>query len=261
LGAGLDFETKIFVKTDAPRLLRAELARKRWRPTYIAISGVTDCYQPVERRLQLTRKCLEVLADFRNPCGVITKNHLVTRDIDVLRELAKYNATSVMVSITTLDNQLAASMEPRTSAPSRRLEAIRQLSDAGIPVGVMVAPVIPGLNDHEIPSILSSAADAGAKYAGYVMLRLPWAVAPLFEQWLHRVYPQRAAKVLGRIRSVRAGEINDPNFHSRMRGEGPIAEQIHAIMQMSKRRCGLDKPMPPLSVESFRVPANEPMLF
>ncbi len=260
LSAGLDFETKIFVKLDAPQLLRAELSRAKWQPTMIALSGVTDCYQPIERKLQLTRECLKVLAEFRNPCGIVTKNHLLTRDIDVLRKLAEYHCISVMVSITTLDHDLASKMEPRTSAPRRRLEAIRALSDAGIPVGVMVAPIIPGLTDHEIPTILREAASAGAQYCGYVMLRLPFAVAPLFEQWLERHYPQRSRKVLSHIRSVRSGRINDPNFYTRMRGEGPVADQIHKMFQIARRRCGLQRPMKPFSTAEFRRPGQLSLL-
>ncbi|HWF18874.1 MAG TPA: PA0069 family radical SAM protein, partial [Verrucomicrobiae bacterium] len=177
--AGLDFETRIMVKDRAPELLRAELSSPKWKPKTISISGVTDCYQPVERKLKLTRGCLQVLAEFRNPVGIVTKNHLVTRDIDVLSELARYNCSVVFVSVTTLDTDLRKVMEPRTSPPASRLAAIEALANAGIPVGVMVAPVVPGLTDHEMPNILAAAVKAGAKFAGYVTLRLPYAVAPL----------------------------------------------------------------------------------
>src|ERR1700749_431283 len=178
--SGLDFETKIVVKEDAPELLRAELSRKKWVPQPLTMSAISDAYQPVERRLQLTRRCLAVLAEFRNPVGIITKNHLVTRDIDYLSELAKYGAAHVCISLTTLDPQLAKTLEPRASPPSRRLAAIEELSAAGVPVIVLTAPLIPGLNDHEVPELLAQAARAGARTAGYTIVRLPYAVAPLF---------------------------------------------------------------------------------
>lgn len=264
LSAGLDFETKIFVKEDAPRLLRQELSSPRWEPKVLSMSGVTDCYQPVERKLQLTRRCLEVLAEFRNPVGMITKNHLITRDIDLLSQLASHNAAVAMISITTLDVELSRTMEPRASAPVRRLAAIEALAKAGIPVGVMVAPVIPGLTDHEMASILKSAAAAGAKFAGSVPVRLPLAVAPLFVQWLQRHYPRRANKVLSRIRDIRGGKLNDSNFHTRMRGQGAYADQISAMFRLAKRNAGLDKPFPSLSTEHFRRRSGEdgqPTLF
>jgi DNA repair photolyase len=218
----------------------------------IAISGVTDCYQPVERRLKLTRACLEVLAEFRNPVAIVTKNHLVTRDVDVLSELAKYQAAAVFVSVTTLDPELRKVMEPRTSPPAARLSAIRTLTEAGIPAGVLVAPVIPGLTDHEMPAILTEAVEAGAKFAGYVTLRLPHAVAPLFEQWLGQHFPGRKEKVLQRIRGLRQGKLNDPNFGSRMRGEGIFAEQIEALFEVASRRAGIADKRPNLSSAAFR---------
>lgn len=250
--AGLDFESKILVKEAAAELLRKELCSPRWKPTMLAMSGVTDCYQPAERTFQLTRKCLKVLAEFRNPVSVITKNHLVTRDIDLLSQLASIRAAAVMVSVTTLDAELARRMEPRTSAPRRRLEAIEALSSAGIPVGVMVAPIIPGLTDHEIPAILNAAAKAGARFAGVVPVRLPLAVAPLFENWLERNYPNRKDKVLNRIRSLRGGKLNDSNFGSRMKGQGIFAKQISTMFKLAVRKAGLDKPFPSLSTEHFR---------
>lgn len=254
--AGLDFETKIMVKEDAPDLLRKELCAAKWEPTMLAISGVTDCYQPVERKLQLTRRCLEVLAEFRNPVGMITKNHLITRDIDLLAELASIGAAAAMLSVTTLDPELSARMEPRTSAPGRRLAAIEALAKAGVPVGVMVAPIIPGLTDHETPAILNAAAAAGARFAGSVPVRLPLAVAPIFEQWLQHHYPDRKDKVLNRIRSLRGGKLNDSNFNSRMKGEGVFAQQMSAMFKLAVRRAGLDHPFPALSVEHFRRPAR-----
>jgi DNA repair photolyase len=252
--AGLDFETKIMVKHDAPDLLRKELCAPKWVPQMLAISGVTDCYQPVERKLQITRKCLQVLAEFRNPVGMITKNHLITRDIDLLSELASHNAAVAILSITTLDSELARRMEPRTSAPARKLAAIETLARAGIPVGVMIAPIIPGLTDHEMPGILKAAAAAGAKFAGSVPVRLPLAVAPLFEQWLERHYPDRKDKVLNRIRSLRGGKLNDSNFHSRMNGQGVFADQIKSMFRLARRKAGLDTPFPTLSTASFKRP-------
>ena len=186
LSAGLDFESRILAKPEAPALLRRELASPRWEPQVLVLSGVTDPYQPVERRLGITRRCLEVLAEARNPVGIVTKHHRVTRDIDLLRELARYDAVNVQLSITTLDRSLQRRLEPRASTPERRLDAIARLADAGIPVGVNVAPVIPGLTDHEIPAIVDAAAKAGAGRAIYIMLRLPYGVAALFEDWLRR---------------------------------------------------------------------------
>ncbi|MFM1770809.1 MAG: hypothetical protein RJA22_3338 [Verrucomicrobiota bacterium] len=254
--AGLDFETRIVVKEDAPELLRAELASPKWEPQVISISGVTDCYQPVERRLRLTRRCLEVLAEFRNPVTLVTKNHLVTRDIDVLQRLAAHQAAAVHVSITTLDAALTPRLEPRASLPGHRLEALRRLREAGIPAGVVVAPVIPGITDHEIPAILEAAAGAGAQWAGYVMLRLPHGVGPLFEDWLARHFPERREKVLGRVRALRGGRLNDPRFGSRMRGAGAFADQAEALFAVASRRHGLAEEGPPLSTASFAVPAG-----
>src|SRR5947207_13691524 len=196
--AGLDFESRIVVKNDAPRLLEAELSSPKWKPQVLMMSGVTDCYQPVERKLRITRGCLEVLARFRNPVGILTKNRLVTRDIDILMELARHNAVVVNLSITTLDPKLQRILEPRTSAPAARLDAVAQLRAAKIPVGVMVAPVIPGINDYEIPAIVAACAKAGAQFAGHVWLRFPWAVASLFEHWLDEHFPERKAQVLVR---------------------------------------------------------------
>jgi DNA repair photolyase len=257
LSAGLDFETKIMVKEDAPLLLRRELASRKWVPQVLGISGVTDPYQPVERRLRITRGCLEVLAEFRNPLGIVTKNHLVTRDLDILREMAAHEAAVVNLSITTLDPGLARVMEPRASAPSGRLEAVRELSEAGVPVCVLVAPVIPALNDHEIPAILAAAKDAGARSAGHVLLRLPHGIGPLFETWLEQHFPQKKDKVLSRIRSTRGGRLNDPRFSSRMRGDGEIADMIHKVFDMNRRKLGLDGRIE-LSTSAFRRPDETP---
>lgn len=252
--AGLDFETRILVKEDAPELLRRELASPRWTPTTIAVSGVTDCYQPAERRFRLTRRCLEVLAEFRNPAAIITKNHGVTRDADLLAELAGYQAAVAFLSITTLDGELQRAMEPRTSIPARRLDAIRELAAAGVPVGVMVAPVIPGLTDHELPAILRAAAEAGARWAGFVPLRLPLGVAPLWEDWLEHHRPARKARVLNRLREIRGGKLNDARFGNRMRGEGVYADGIRALFQTVCKQLGLNGQPLHLSTEAFRRP-------
>lgn len=254
--AGLDFETRILVKRDAPALLRKALSARSWKPQVIAFSGVTDPYQPAERKLRITRDCLAVLAEFRNPVALITKNRLVTRDADLLADLAHHRAAAVNVSITTLDPDLHRRMEPRASAPHLRLRAIERLAQAGVPVGVMVAPVIPGLNDHEIPAILRAAADAGASWAGHIVLRLPHGVRELFDAWLAEHYPLRRERILHRIRTVRGGELSDPRFHARMVGQGLYAEQVHALFQSAARRCGLDAPRPTLSSAAFRPPGG-----
>ncbi len=254
--AGLDFESVILVKERAPELLRAELASPKWKPQPLAMSGVTDPYQPVERRLRLTRRCLEVLAECRNPVTMITKNRLITRDIDCLSALAQHRAASVFLSVTTLDLPLNRVLEPRTSLPSQRLAAIEALAQAGVPVGVLVAPVIPGLTDAEIPAILEAAARAGASYAGYVMLRLPHAVLPLFEEWLGTYFPDRAEKVMNRIREVRGGKPTENEFGKRMRGEGRYADHIDGLFRVARRRAGLSEHAPELSCQAFRRPSD-----
>ena len=250
--AGQDFETKIMVKENAPELLRQELQKPRWEPRVVALSGVTDCYQPFERKFQLTRRCLEVFAEFRNPVMIITKNHLVTRDKDLLGELARYQAAGVYVSVTTLDATLAKRLEPRASPPVRRLAAVRELAEAGVPVGVLVAPILPGLTDHEGPAILAAAAEAGASYVGWTMLRLPYGVSSLFEEWLERYYPLKKEKVLSHVRDMRGGKLNDKEFGSRMRGQGRYAEGVWTLMKMSAKRLGLSTSGPELSTRDFR---------
>lgn len=252
--SGLDFETKILVKEDAPDLLRRELASRRWRPKVLAISGVTDPYQPIERKLQLTRRCLEVLAEFRNPVMIVTKNQLVARDVDVLKRLAEWKAAAVFLSITTLDADLARVMEPRTSTPRNRLAAIETLAREGVPVGVLAAPCIPGLTDHEMHSIITSAAAAGARYAGYVVVRLPYAVKDLFETWLEQNFPDRKKKVLNHIRDLRGGKLNESQFGKRMRGEGAYADQIRSMFTLACRKAGIEGRHPKLSVDEFRSP-------
>lgn len=254
LSSGLDFESKIMVKLDAPTLLRKELSAKKWEPRVLAMSGVTDCYQPIERKLKITRGCLEVLAEFRNPVGIITKNHMVTRDIDLLQELAKHEAAFVTISITTLDAELARILEPRAASPKHRLEAVEALAAAGIPVGVNVAPVIPAINDSEIPAILRASARAGACEAAYVMLRLPHAVKDLFAAWLEEHFPDRKDKVLHRLEALRGGKLNDPRFGSRMRGEGPFAEQVRQLFEMGLKKSGMKIRRFRLSTAAFRRP-------
>ena len=254
--AGLDFETRLLVKHEAPVLLRERLSDPRWSPRPIVFSGVTDAYQPVERRLRITRGCLEVLAEFRNPVSIVTKSHLVTRDADLLGVLAGERAARVFLSVTTLDRELARKLEPRAASPARRLDAIRRLSGAGVETGVMIGPVIPGLTDHELPGIVEAAAAAGAAAASFIVLRLPFGVKELFSEWLQRHCPNRAARVLERVRDVRAGRLNDPRFRSRMRGEGPYAEHIRSMFEVATRRHGLDRKLPPLSTKSFRHPGS-----
>jgi DNA repair photolyase len=251
LSAGIDFESRIFVKEDAPALLRKELLAKSWTPQASGFSGVTDPYQPVERRLKITRACLEVLLEFRNPVGIVTKSHTVTRDIDLLSQLARHRAAHVMMSVTTLDDELAGVMEPRASRPQRRLAAVRALASAGIPVGVMVAPIIPGLTDHEVPAIMKAAAEAGATSAGRTVVRLPYGLKDLFSDWLAVHFPDRKEKVLNRLRAIRHGKLNDSTFGKRMSGDGPFAESIHQMFELHRRKFGLTD-RTELSTDAFR---------
>lgn len=259
LSAGLDFETKLFAKPDAPRLLEEKLASKSWQPKTIFMSGITDPYQPLEKKLRITRACLEVLADFKNPVSFITKNHLVTRDIDLLSELALHQAVSVNLSITTLDRALCRVMEPRASTPPLRLKTVEMLAKAGVPVNVLIGPVIPGLTDHEIPAILQHAADAGAYSAGYTMLRLPYGVKDLFQTWLQDHFPDRAEKVMNRVRAIRDGKLNNAEFGSRMRGEGFYADQIAQVFDLARKRYGLTRKVT-LSGASFDRQARQGQL-
>ena len=254
--AGLDFETKILVKERAPELLRKELSARSWKPQVVAISGVTDAYQPLERRLEITRRCIEVFAEFRNPITIITKSALVTRDIDLFRRLAEDQAVSVALSITTLNPELQRVLEPRASSSKERLRAIEKLTDAGIPTGVMIAPILPGLTDMETPALLEAAASAGAGWAGQIVLRLPHGVRELFDDWLLTHRPLRRKKVLSRLESLRGGRLNDPRFGTRMRGEGRFAAQIADLFRLWARRQGLDGPAPTLSTAAFRRPGG-----
>ncbi|HQR05878.1 MAG TPA: PA0069 family radical SAM protein [Gemmatales bacterium] len=254
LSSGLDFETQIMVKLDAAKLLRKELMKPSWKGESINLSGVTDCYQPIERKLQLTRQCLKVMVEFRQPTMAITKSRLIIRDIDLLSELAKVDAVDVALSVTSLDDSLASQLEPRATRPGGRLAAIRELAAAGIPVGIMIAPVIPGLNDHEMPDILAAAYEAGARYAGFIPLRLPYAIKELFAGWLEQHFPNSKEKVLNRLRDLRGGQLNDPNFGSRMRGQGIWADVLRQQFRVHKKRLGYPTSLPPLSKEAFRRP-------
>ncbi len=254
--AGLDFETKIMVKQDAPRLFRDFLSRSDWEPELIAFSGITDCYQPAEREFKLTRQCLEVASEANQPIGIVTKNALVVRDLELLTSMARRLLVHVSLSITTLDPQLAREMEPRTSIPAARLRAIRELSAAGVPVKVMVSPIIAGLNDHEVPEILKAAKEAGAMSASYILLRLPLTVKPVFEEWLERTQPARKERVLSRIRQTRDGKLNNSEFGSRQRGTGEIAEQIGSLFKVFCGKLELDRRLPALDYEQFKPPVT-----
>lgn len=252
--AGLDFETKIVVKRNAPQLFREFLTKKNWKPEPITFSGVTDCYQPAEREFRLTRQCLEVALECRQPVSIVTKNALVLRDLSILHQLADDDLVHVYLSITSLDPTLARDMEPRTSIPSARLRAVETLSDAGVPVGVMLAPIIPGLNDAEIPQLLEAAQEAGAITANYVLLRLPLAVEPVFVEWLKRVRPNHADKVLGRIQETRGGSLNSSVWGERMVGRGLLAEQIRNMFRVFRQKHRLDVKMPPYNCGLFQPP-------
>jgi DNA repair photolyase len=241
LSPGLDFETRIFAKEDAARLLVAELSRPGYRCAPIAIGMNTDAYQPTERRLKITRSLWEVLSRCNHPATLVTKSELVTRDLDILASMAERRLVRVFVSVTTLDRELARTLEPRAATPPRRVETIRRLAEAGIPTGVMTAPIIPGLTDSEIEAILTAAAQAGALMAGFVLLRLPHELKALFENWLRLHAPLKAERVLALVRETRGGRLNDPNFGSRMRGQGPYAQLIAQRFETACRRLGLNK--------------------
>ena len=249
--AGLDFETKIMVKPDVHLLLEKEINKKTWKPQVISFGGNTDCYQPIERKLELTRKCIEVLLKYKNPFGIITKNALITRDIDLLAELAKQNLVATTITITTLDKELQRKMEPRTSPPEQRLKAMEELAKAGIPVSVNVAPIIPGLNDSEIPAILKRASEHGATRAHWIMLRLPFAVKDLFVEWLKKNYPEKFDKIINRIKDVRDGKMNSTEWGERMRGTGELADSISQLFSISAEKYGLNKQRFHLTTELF----------
>jgi DNA repair photolyase len=254
MSAGLDFESKIVVKYDAPVLLKKELSRTSWKPQTLVMSGITDPYQPIEKKLEITRGCIKVLSDCGHPLVIITKNSLVTRDIDLLSKLAKINAVKVALSVTSLDESVTAIMEPRTTRPRKRIETIRELSEAGIPVHVNIAPVIPGLTDDEIVPIMEAVAAAGAKSVSIVNLRLPLAVKDIFIKWLEDHHPNRKNKVLNRIRSLKNGKLNRWEFGERFRVDGPFGDQMKQLVQIHSKRLGLNQQSPPLSATYFKRP-------
>jgi len=257
LSAGVDFETKLFVKKDAAKLLERAFGNPRYQAKPIAIGTNTDPYQPIERQWRVMREVLEVMREARHPVSIVTKSALVTRDIDILADMAEMGLAKVYLSVTTLGRVLARNLEPRASTPAKRLEAIRLLSDAGIPTGVMAAPMIPALNDHELEAILEAAKNSGATTAGYILLRLPLEVSELFKEWLLRHYPNRYRHVLLLLRSMRGGKDYDATWHERMHGNGPYAQAIAKRFDLASKRLGLRKRAAPLRTDLFRVPASE----
>ena len=255
--SGLDFESKIMVKEDAPKILEHELKKKSYIPKLLMFSGNTDCYQPIEKKLKLTRELLNVCLEFRNPVSIITKNSLIERDIDILIQLAEKKLVTVTLSITTLDKNLAHKMEPRTSTPEMRFNTINKLSGNNIPTGVNVAPIIPGLNDNEIPEILQTSSQHGASYAGYIMLRLPFSVKEIFINWIKKEFPDRANKILNNIRNMRDGKLNNSEFGERFSGKGELADTIKNLFEISCRKYQLNKHPYNLSTEYFRGYANK----
>ena len=257
---GLDFETKIMVKFDAPDLLRRELARPSWPAEPIAVTTATDAYQPLEARLGVTRRCLEVMAQCHQPVTITTKSKLVLRDLDLLSDLARFQAVRVAMSLTTLDHGLAAKMEPRASSPGDRLKAVEGLSRAGVPVLVLVSPIVPGLTDQEVPAILRAAANAGAKSAAYDLVRLPGQVQAIFLEWIQRQFPDGAQRIEQAIRQVHNGKLDNPAFFARFRGYGALSQQIARMFKVFARRFGLDGRMPPLSGAHFHPPQTNGQL-
>lgn len=254
--AGLDFESKIMVKKNAPQLVEKCILHPSWKPVPISLSGNTDCYQPLERQEEITRKILKVFATYRHPVGIITKNSLVLRDLDLLRDLAKDNLVHVYISITTLNEDLRRVMEPRTASAMKRFKTVEALAKATIPVGIMNAPIIPGLNDHEIPSVLKTAADHGALTAGMTVVRLNGSIGKLFEDWLRKNFPDRFDKVWNQICSMHGGKVNDAEFGRRIRGEGNHAEAIQQLFRMSKKKYFAGRTMPPYDLTHFRRGGN-----
>lgn len=261
LNAGLDFEQKIIVKRQAPQLVRQWISKPKWTGERLALSGVTDPYQPIEAKLKITRQILEIMRETRHCVTMITKNALISRDIDLLDELAKQSLTAIAISITTLDADLARVMEPRTSSPTARFRTVGELSDNGIPVHVNLAPMIPGLNDHELPQLIQAAADHGANSVGMQIVRLPGAVADIFANWLEQHYPTQKEKILNRIRATREGKLNNSDFKSRMRGSGILADSILQTFKIWAKRCKLDSGMPKLDETSFKPPSGQLRLF
>lgn len=254
--AGIDFESKIMVKHDAPRLLRKEFEHPKWEPQCIMMSGNTDCYQPAERKYKLTRQLLEVFLEYRNPVSMLTKNALIMRDLDIITELSRMNLVSTMLSITSLDPKLRSALEPRTSAVKMKYKAMETLAKAGVPVGIMVGPIIPGLNDNEVPNILKQAADNGASFVAHTILRLPYAVAPIFVEWLEKNVPEKSKRVLARVNMIRGGRLNDPNFGTRMTGTGAYADYMHNLVHTLSDKYGMRKGRTPLATHLFKRPGQ-----
>lgn len=254
--AGLDFESKIIVKKNAPQLIEKFILNPRWEATPISVSGNTDCYQPLERKYEITRGILKVFAQYRHPVGMITKNSLILRDIDLLKDLAEENLVHVYISITTLDENLRRAMEPRTASALKRLQTVEALAKAGIPVGVMNAPIIPGLNHHEIPSILKAASEHGASGVGMTVVRLNGSIGKIFEDWLRKNFPDRFDKVWNQICELHGGNVNDSQFGRRMSGEGRHAEIIHQLFRTSKKKYFAARTMPPFDLTKFRKGGN-----
>jgi DNA repair photolyase len=254
--AGLDFESKIIAKKNAPQLLEKFILHPDWHAVPLSVSGNTDCYQPIERKLEITRNMLKVFARYRHPLGMITKNSLVLRDLDLLKDLAQDNLVHVYISITTLDEDLRRVMEPRTASAIKRLQTVEALAKAGVPVGIMNAPLIPGLNHHEIPKILKAAADHGALSAGMTVVRLNGSIGKIFEDWLRKNFPDRFDKVWNQICSLHGGTVNDSEFGRRMTGEGNFAEMIHQLFRTSKKKYFAGKSMPPIDLTKFRKGGN-----
>ncbi|MDR9365084.1 MAG: PA0069 family radical SAM protein [Balneolaceae bacterium] len=257
MSPGLDFESKIVVKYDAPKLLREKLAQESWKPQTLIMSGVTDPYQPIEKKLRITRGCIEVLAECNHPLVIITKNYQVTRDIDLLLSLAEKNAVKVVLSITSLDKSLTDTMEPRTSRPNRRLKAVRELTEAGIPVHVNIAPLIPGLTDEELVPIMEASAEAGAGSVAVVPLRLPYAVKDLFVKWLEDHQPDRKKKVINRIKNMKDGKLNRSEWGERFQVEGPFGDQIRQLLKIHAKRLALNENISPLETKHFRRPETD----
>jgi DNA repair photolyase len=254
LSPGRDFESRLFYKPEAGALLERELSKPGYRVQNIQIGGNTDPYQPVERKLRVTRAVLEVLERFQHPFSIITKSAGITRDLDILGEMGRANLAKAAVSVTTLDRRLARTMEPRAATPEKRLDAIKRLADAGCPTVVMFAPIVPGLNDHELEAVLERSAEAGARYAGYVVLRLPLEIKDLWREWLESEHPDRARRVMSLVRQMRGGQDYDPEWGKRQRGEGPLAQLIARRFELACARLGLNRSWSPLDVTQFKVP-------
>lgn len=254
--AGLDFETRIIIKPNAPQLLEKAFMDKKWKPAAVTFSGNTDCYQPIERKMRLTRQLLETCHRFGNPAGIITKNRLILRDLDILAPMAQKQLIYVYISITTLDESLRRKMEPRTSTAAHRMDIIKTLSSNGIPAGVMIGPVIPGLNDHEIPAILAAAAENGASNAGFNMVRLNGAIGGIFTDWIQKAFPDKAERVLNNIRAVHQGNLNDSRWKTRMRGDGKLAESIHQLFRLSRDKYFPNRPPFSYNTNHFQRPGQ-----